>query len=276
MTAEYAIRVEAAASHLKKTIGSVPDTAVVLGSGLGAIADSMDIVSRLPYEDIPGASPTGVPSHRGQLSAALLGGHPVWLLEGRVHLYEGADIHEVVFMTRVLARAGVRRLVLTNACGGLNLSYAVSDIMLITDHINLTGVSPLEGPNNDSWGVRFPDMSAPYDPDGLEAMRAAAARNDITLREGVYIGVTGPNLETRAEYRMLRMMGADVVGMSTVPETIAGVHMGLAITGLSVITDTCDPDNLLPISIDEILAAASNAIPSLVQLLGSFLRRESR
>ena len=276
MTTDYVKRVEEAASYLRKTLESVPDTAVILGSGLSSLSDGVDVAKSLVYNDIPGATPTSVRSHRGQLSVASIDGSPVWLLEGRVHMYEGADIHDVVFMTRVLARAGVRRLVLTNACGGLNPSFAVGDIMLITDHINLTGVSPLEGPNHDPWGVRFPDMSAPYDPDGLNAMRQAASRHDIPMHEGIYLGVKGPNLETRAEYRMLRMMGADVVGMSTVPETIAGVHMGLAITGLSVITDTCDPDNLQPISIQEILAATSSAVPSLIKLLGTFLRRESR
>lgn len=276
MTADYVARVEAAASYLKQALVSVPDTAVVLGSGLSALADRVDIATSLVYEDIPGATPTSVRSHRGQLSVASIEDSPVWLLEGRIHMYEGANIHEVVFMTRVLARAGVRRLVLTNACGGLNLSYAVGDIMLITDHINLTGVSPLEGPNHDPWGVRFPDMSAPYSPDGLAAMRLAASRLGIPMHEGIYLGVKGPNLETRAEYRMLRSMGADVVGMSTIPETIAGVHMGLAITGLSVITDTCDPDNLQPVSIEEILAATARAVPSLIQLLGAFLRGESR
>lgn len=267
--------VEKAAELVVTLLGDAPECAVLVGSGLGGLVDRFAVHQRLDNADIPGAAVPGVPSHKGQLTSVSADGHPAWILDGRVHLYEGASPRQVVFLVRVLARAGVKRLFITNAAGGMNLSFGLGDLMLISDHINFMGVNPLEGPNHDAWGPRFPDMSNPYATRLQKQMQDAASHAGIALKTGVYIGIKGPNLETRAEYRMLRQLGADVVGMSTVPETLAAVHMGMEVAGVSVITDICDPEHLEPVSIDQILATAAAAEPALALLVRAFIHGES-
>jgi purine-nucleoside phosphorylase len=202
-----------------------------------------------------------------------LGGRPVVAMQGRFHRYEGYDLQQVTFPVRVMHALGARTLIVSNACGGMNPLWAPGDLVLLSDHINLLGENPLVGPNDDRLGPRFPDMSAPYDPALRAVARAAALELGIVLREGVYVAVPGPNLETRAEYRMLRAIGADVVGMSTVPEVIVAVHQGMSAAGISIITDQCLPDALEPADITRIIATAGRAEPQLTRLVTALVER---
>jgi len=263
----YVQSVEIAASLLRKRIGRVPDTAIILGTGLDGLSNVIKNDISIPYTDIPGFPELTVASHQGNLMIGELAGTPIIALNGRAHLYEGYDAQEVTFPVRVMGALGIKHLVVSNACGGMNPDYDAGDIMLIEDHINLMGANPLEGPNHNDWGPRFPDMSDPYDRNLRALARKAAEQEGVRLHEGVYVSVVGPNLETRAEYRMLHRMGADVVGMSTVPEVLVARHMGMKVLAFSVITDECDPDNLAPISIEDVLAAASLASDPLCRLL---------
>ncbi len=246
---------------------------IVLGTGLGALVNELDDVRELPYADIPHVPESTVQSHAGQLVLGTLRGVPVAACEGRFHAYEGYAPQEATFLIRVLKALGAEALVLSNAAGGLNPDFERGDIMAITDHINLMGINPLAGPNDERLGLRFPDMLAPYDPQLLALLREVAAQEGIPLREGVYVGVLGPNLETPAEYRMLKTIGADAVGMSTVPEVIVGVHSQLRIAALSCITDMCLPDALEPVDIDEIIAVANRAEPVLTKLVAGLVER---
>lgn len=263
----YVRAVENAASILRNRIGQIPETAIILGTGLNGLASVIDSAITIPFAEIPGFPELTVASHQGHVLAGTLAGTPILALNGRAHLYEGYDPREVTFPVRVLGALGIRNLVISNACGGMNPDYSAGDIMLIEDHINLMGANPLEGPNHDGWGPRFPDMSDPYNRDFRALARDAAQDERIPLHEGVYVSVVGPNLETRAEYRMLSRMGADVVGMSTVPEVLVARHMGINVLAFSVITDECDPDNLSAISIEDVLAAAALASDPLCRLL---------
>jgi purine-nucleoside phosphorylase len=251
----------------------VPDVAVILGTGLGGLADEVAVETRIPYGEIPGFPLSTVESHAGQLLVGTLAGRRVIAMQGRFHRYEGYSLAQIAFPVRVVRRLGARTLVVSNACGGMHPLWSPGDLMLIADHINLLGDNPLVGPNDDALGPRFPDMSQPYDA-GLRALaRAVALQQGIVLREGVYVAVTGPSLETRAEYRMLRALGADVVGMSTVPEVITAVHMGMKVLGVSIITDQCLPDALAPASVEQIIAVARAAEPRLTALLRGVLER---
>jgi purine-nucleoside phosphorylase len=244
-----------------------PSVAIILGTGLGGLAEEIALESVIPYEEIPGFPLSTVESHAGRLLLGRLGGKPVVARQGRFHRYEGYDLGQVTYPVRVLHALGAETLIVSNACGGMHPLWSPGDLMLIADHINLLGENPLVGPNDDRLGPRFPDLSAAYDP-GLRALaRAAALELGITLREGVYVAVAGPNLETRAEYRMLRGLGADVVGMSTVPEVIVANHAGMRVLGLSIVTDQCLPDALEPASIDRIIETARGAEPSLRRLV---------
>lgn len=247
--------------HLQARIG------VILGTGLGALADEIEATERVPYEKIPHFPLSTVESHKGLFIAGRLAGVPVLALQGRFHLYEGYSPLEVTFPVRVLAELGIDTLLISNAAGGMNPHYRRGDLMLITDHINLQGANPLVGPNESDWGPRFPDMSRPYDAGLLAVAEERALALGIKLHQGVYVAVVGPNLETRAEYRFLRMIGADVVGMSTVPEVIVARHMNLRTMAISVITDECFPDSLEPVSIEDVLAAAAGAEPKLTQVM---------
>jgi purine-nucleoside phosphorylase len=266
-------RVEEAADVVRTRTETVPDVAVILGTGLGALADRIETPVAVDYADIPGFPLSTVESHAGRLLCGTLGGRGVVAMQGRFHRYEGYSLAQVTFPVRVMRALGAHVLIVSNACGGMHPLWRAGDLMLIADHINLLGDNPLIGPNDDRLGPRFPDMSEPYD-SGLRAVaRAEAARRELTLREGVYVAVTGPNLETRAEYRMLRALGADVVGMSTVPEVIVAVHAGMRVLGLSIITDLCLPDALEPASVERIIAVARDAEPRLTALIAAVVER---
>ncbi|HXD23555.1 MAG TPA: purine-nucleoside phosphorylase [Gemmatimonadaceae bacterium] len=274
--AEHAHRAEdvrdaAAVVRARAGVAAAVDTAIVLGTGLGALGDAIAVDATVEYADIPGFPLSTVESHTGRLLLGTLGGRRVAAMQGRFHRYEGYSLQQVTFPVRVLHALGARTLVVSNACGTMRAEWAPGDVMLIADHINLLGDSPLIGPNDDSLGPRFPDMSAPYDASLRAAARTVAAKHRITLREGVYAAVTGPNLETRAEYRMLRTIGADVVGMSTVPEAIVANHAGMRVLGLSIITDMCVPETLEPVTLERIINAARGAEPSLTTLVRGVL-----
>jgi purine-nucleoside phosphorylase len=258
---------------VREQYGRVPDAAIILGTGLGGLAREIDVELTVEYADIPGFPVSTVESHAGRLLCGTLGGRTVVAMQGRFHRYEGYSLQHVTFPVRVLHALGARALVVSNACGGMNPAWTPGDLMLIADHINLLGDNPLIGPNDDRLGVRFPDMSAPYDAELCALARAVAKSKGIVLREGVYVAVTGPNLETRAEYRMLRTLGADVVGMSTVPEVIVAAHAGMRVLGLSIITDQCIPETLEPAELATILATAGRAEPKLTALVRGVLER---
>jgi purine-nucleoside phosphorylase len=268
-------RVQEAATVVRQRTKLRPDVGIVLGTGLGGLAAEIEVEAAIPYQDIPGFPLSTVESHAGRLLLGRLGQRPVVAMQGRFHRYEGYDLAAVTFPVRVMHALGARFLFVSNACGGMNPLWSPGDLVLLSDHINLLGDNPLIGPNDDRLGLRFPDMSAPYDPDLRALARATALDLGITLREGVYVAVPGPNLETRAEYRMLRMMGADVVGMSTVPEVIVGVHAGMRTLGISIITDQCLPDALEPADIGRIIATAAQAEPSLTRLIAGVVERVS-
>ncbi|HSR90856.1 MAG TPA: purine-nucleoside phosphorylase, partial [Gemmatimonadales bacterium] len=240
---------------------------------LGGLAKEIKAEAVIPYEEIPGFPLSTVEAHAGRLILGSLSGKPVVAMQGRFHRYEGYSLQQVTFPVRVMHALGAETLVVSNACGGMHPLWSPGDLMLIADHINLIGDNPLIGPHDDRLGPRFPDMSQPYD-ESLRAMaRKLALELGITLREGVYVAVTGPNLETRAEYRMLRAMGADVVGMSTVPEVIVAVQEGMKVLGISIITDQCLPDALEPASLEKIIAVANRAEPSLTRLVAGVVER---
>jgi purine-nucleoside phosphorylase len=275
MTAAPALfdRVQEAAGLVRQRTELRPDIGIVLGTGLGGLAAEIEVETAIPYEEIPGFPLSTVESHAGRLLLGRLGQRPVVAMQGRFHRYEGYDLATVTFPVRVMHALGARFLFVSNACGGMNPLWNPGDLVLLSDHINLLGDNPLIGANDDRLGPRFPDMSAPYDPELRALARATALDLGITLREGVYVAVPGPNLETRSEYRMLRMMGADVVGMSTVPEVIVAVHAGMRTLGISIITDQCLPDALEPADIERIIATAGQAEPSLTRLLAGLMER---
>ena len=277
MTATMSLfdRIQEASGVVRQRISLKPDVAIVLGTGLGGLADEIEIEATIPYEEIPGFPLSTVESHAGRLLLGRLGQRPVVAMQGRFHRYEGYDLAAVTFPVRVMQALGARFLFVSNACGGMNPLWAPGDLVLLSDHINLLGDNPLIGANDERLGARFPDMSAPYDPELRALARATALELGITLREGVYVAVPGPNLETRSEYRMLRMMGADVVGMSTVPEVIVAVHGGMRTLGISIITDQCLPDALEPADIGRIIATAGRAEPALTRLIASLAGRVS-
>ncbi len=263
----YRAEVEAA-SHAIRSVSSLsPKVGIILGTGLGALVSEIDVQHVLDYGDIPHFPVSTVESHEGRLIIGKLGDVPVYACQGRFHLYEGYSTKEVTFPVRVLGNLGIDTLLISNAAGGMNPNYRRGDLMLITDHINLQGANPLQGANFDEWGPRFPDMSEPYDVNFRAIAEEAALKSGIKLHQGVYVAVVGPNLETRAEYRFLRSIRADVVGMSTVPEVIVSRHMDIKTLAISVITDECFPDALAPISIEEVLAAAAMAEPKLTALM---------
>jgi len=250
-----------------------PEVAIILGTGLGGLGREIALEAEVPYADIPGFPLSTVESHAGRLLCGTLGGRTVVAMAGRFHRYEGYDLRQVAFPVRVMRALGARVLVVSNACGGMHPLWRPGDLVLLADHINLLGDNPLVGPNDPDEGPRFPDMSAPYDPALGELARAVALEHGITLREGVYAAVGGPNLETRAEYRMLRHFGADVVGMSTVPEVIVAVHGGMRVLGVSIVTDLGLPDALEPADIARIIRTAAEAEPRLTTVIRGVVER---
>lgn len=265
--------IEHAAAVVRAKFDARPDVAIVLGTGLGRLAAEIDTSAMIDYRDLPGFPLSTVESHAGRLLCGRLSGKTVIAMQGRFHRYEGYSLRQVTFPIRVLHALGARTLVVSNAAGGLNPLWSVGDLMLIADHINLQGDSPLIGPNDDRLGPRFPDLSAPYDPGLRQLAREVALAQKLALREGVYVAVTGPNLETRAEYRFLRAIGADVVGMSTVPEVLVAIHGGMRVLGVSIVTDMCLPDALEPATVEKIIAAANTAEPKLAALVRGVLER---
>ena len=256
-------RIEACAQAVRARFSRAVDAAIILGTGLGALADEIKVDAVIEYSELPNFPLSTVESHPGRLLCGTFAGRTVVAMQGRFHRYEGYSLQHVTFPVRVLRALGAKVLVVSNACGGMHPLWSAGDLMLIADHINLLGDNPLIGPNDDTLGPRFPDMSEPYDAQLRATARAVAVANGITLREGIYAAVQGPNLETRAEYRFLRAVGADVVGMSTVPEVIVARHGGMRVLGLSIITDQCLPDALEPASVAQIIAVARAAEPKL-------------
>jgi purine-nucleoside phosphorylase len=236
-----------------------PQVGIILGTGLGGLVEEIQAEASFPYEDLPHFPTVTVKSHAGRLVCGKLSGRTVMAMEGRIHFYEGYNLKQITFPVRVMKALGCEVLIVSNACGGMNPQYDKGDLMVIEDHINLMGDNPLVGKNDDRLGIRFPDMCHPYDPKLIELTRRVALEERIVCHKGVFVAVPGPNLETRAEYRFLRAIGADVVGMSTVPEVIVAVHAGLRTLGLSVITDMCLPDALEPAVLEEIIAVANAA-----------------
>lgn len=249
-----------------------PAVGIILGSGLGGVTGAITDAVTIPYDTLPHFARSTAHGHAGQLVCGRLEGVPVVVLEGRQHAYEGYPLAQITFPVRVLQRLGARRLIVTNACGGLNPNFRTGDLMVIDDHINLLNGNPLIGINDERLGPRFPDMSAPYTPRLIDEALEVARRENFSAHRGVYVAVTGPNLETRAEYRFLRGISADVVGMSTVPEVIVAVHAGLEVLGISVITDMCLPDALEVATVDKILAVARSAEPKLRALVMQAVR----
>ena len=270
---EQAQEIDEAVAAIRGRTATIPELGVILGTGLGSLGNAFVEECAVPYRDVPHFPVSTVESHAGELAFGRLAGRPAVLMRGRVHYYEGYTMRQVGFPVRVLRGLGARTLFVTNAAGGMNPEFEAGDIVAVTDHVNLMGDNPLIGPNDESLGPRFPDMSEPYDRALLRLAERVAADSGIRLRKGVFVAVAGPNLETAAEYRFLRQLGADVVGMSLVPENLVAVHGGMRVLAFSVVTDTCDPDHLEPVSIPKILEVAGRAAPTLDRLVSEIARR---
>lgn len=248
-----------------------PRVGIILGTGLGGLAQQIGDQITIDYGEIPHFPRSTAISHAGRLVCGTWQGMRVMAMEGRFHLYEGYSLQQITLPVRVMKAMGAELLIVSNACGGMNPYYRAGDLMVIDDHINLMGDNPLIGVNDERLGPRFPDMSAPYDPELIDRALRVARQQDMLLHRGVFVGVAGPNLETRAEYRFLRLIGADVVGMSTVPEVLVAVHCGLRVAGFSIVTDLCFPDTLRPANVAEIIATANAAEPQLRSLVAGLL-----
>ena len=273
MATEYLRWIEEAAAAVRKRTRVQPEAGIILGTGLGDFADALDLETVVPFAEIPHFPVSTVESHAGELHVGRLAGRPVVVMKGRVHYYEGYGMREVAFPVRVLRALGCGTLVITNAVGGMDPDLPPGSLVVTTDHINLMGDNPLVGPNDEELGPRFPDMSEPYSRALIVLAERVALELGIPLQRGVLVAVPGPNLETAAEYRFLRAAGADVVGMSLVPEVLAAVHGGQRVLALNVVTDACLPDALRPASIPEILAVAERAAPRLIRLVTEIIRR---
>ncbi len=245
---------------------------VVLGTGLGSLVNEIEIECEIQYGKLPHFPLSTVESHEGKLIFGKLSGKNIVAMQGRFHYYEGYTMRQITYPIRVMNFLGVKKLFISNACGGMNPTYSRGDIMLITDHINLLGDNPLIGPNEDDLGPRFPDMSQPYSERLISVAEKAADENNLKIQKGVYVAVSGPNLETKAEYRFLRTIGADVVGMSTVPENIVAVHMGMEVLGISIVTDECVPETLKPVNVEEIIEVATEAEPKMTLILKEVIK----
>lgn len=269
----YAEKITHAVNYLAPFLDGPPETGIILGTGLGSLLQDIESVREIPYGDIPFFPVSTVESHLGKLLLGKWGKHPVLAMKGRFHYYEGYSMKEVTFPIRVMHKLGVKNLLISNASGGLHPVQKVGDLLLIDDHIDLFPENPLRGPNLDEFGERFPDMSAPYCPRLIEWALEIARANGIRLHRGTYAGVQGPNLETPAEYRYLRTIGADAVGMSTVPEVQVAVHCGMKVAALSAITDLGTPGNIQKICIADVLRAAASAEPAMRKILSGLLNR---
>lgn len=267
-------QIKEAVATIRKVWDHTPHAGIILGTGLGPLAQQIEDSVSIDYEDIPHFPQSTATSHRGRLVLGRLCGVPVVAMEGRFHMYEGYSLQKITLPVRVMKALGIQLLIVSNAAGGMNPFHRTGDIVVIDDHINLMGDNPLIGINDERLGPRFPDMSAPYDPQLIDKALEIARNNNIIAHRGIFVAVAGPNLETRAEYRFLRAIGADVVGMSTVPEVIVAVHSGLRTIGFSVITDMCLPDALEAADVEKIIATANDAQPRLRCLITGILAHE--
>jgi purine-nucleoside phosphorylase len=268
-------QIEEAAAAIRKVWPETPHAGIILGTGLGGLVEEIQIAATIDYADIPNFPVSTATSHRGRLVLGKLEGVHVLVMEGRFHQYEGYPLKKITLPVRVMKRLGAKLLIVSQAVGGLNTMYRAGDVMVIDDQINLMGDNPLVGVNDDRLGPRFPDMSAPYDPELIDAGLEVARKANFVAHRGVTVAVTGPNLETRAEYRFLRRIGADVVGMSTIPEAIVAVHCGLRTFGLSVVTDMCYPDQAVPVNVEHIIATANAAAPKLRAMVCGVLKYDA-
>lgn len=268
----YSEQIHQTADFIKSATGFEPEFGIILGTGLGALVDDIDVQLEIAYDQIPNFPVSTVESHKGRLIFGTLSGRNVVAMQGRFHFYEGYSMKQVTFPVRVMKLLGIKKLFVSNAAGGVNLDYQVADLMIIDDHIDLMKEHPLTGPNLDDFGPRFPDMSEPYEKKMVDEGIKIAKANGIPCHVGVYAAVSGPNLETRAEYRYIRIIGADAVGMSTVPEVGVARHMGLPCFAISAITDIGDPDNLEEINIANILAAAAKAEKGMTVIIQELIK----
>ncbi len=266
-------QIEEAVQVIRKTSGIEPSIGILLGTGLGSLADRLTSPQRIPYEAIPHFPVSTVESHAGDLVVGYLAGKPVVVMSGRFHYYEGYSLKQVTFPLRVAKALGIQCLIISNAAGALNPLFKTGDLMIITDHINLMGDNPLIGPNDDRLGPRFCDMSEPYTKELIDLAESVAVQKNIPVRRGVYLACPGPCLETRAEYRFMRTIGADAVGMSTVPEVIVAVHSGLRVLGFSALTDECFPDALEPTDARSIISVAEQIAPRLTEVILSCIEQ---
>jgi purine-nucleoside phosphorylase len=263
----YSEKVRETTTYIQSKTKVRPQFGIILGTGLGALVNEISIVDEISYDSIPHFPVSTVESHQGKLIFGELAGKSVVAMQGRFHYYEGYNMKEVTFPVRVMKMLGIEKLFISNAAGGVNLNFQVADLMIIEDHIDLTKENPLTGPNLDEFGGRFPDMSEPYERKMIDEAMEIARANGIRCHEGVYAGVSGPNLETRAEYRFIARIGGDAVGMSTIPEVIVARHMDLPVFAISAITDRCDPDHLEKVEISKILAAAAQAEKGMTRII---------
>ena len=270
---DYKKRVDDTVSFLKEKMKQAPSVIIILGTGLGGLVDSIEVDTLLPYEKVPNFPRSTVEGHRGNLILGNLNGKDVAVLQGRFHYYEGYSTRELTFPLRVLSLLGAETLIVTNAAGGLDTGFNPGTIMAIRDHLNFIGENPLRGENVDAWGPRFPDLSEPYDTELLDITMQCAEKLHMTnVTAGVYVAIPGPSLETPAETRFLRNAGADAVGMSSVPEVIVAKHAGMKVLGLSAVANVNDPDNFVPILLDDIIKAAQEIEPGLQELIKEILR----
>lgn len=266
-------RIDESADHIRKAHPFEPRVGMILGTGLGKVGESIEVAEKVPFSEIPHFPHSTAPGHHGNLLLGTLAGQPVVAMQGRFHVYEGYSMDEITHPVRVMKALGAEILVVSNACGNMNPQHRKGEIMIMEDHIDLLPGNPLTGPNDDEVGPRFPDMSEPYDRRLIDLARQTAAELRISVFTGVYVAVSGPNLETRAEYRFLRAIGADVVGMSTVPEVLVAVHSSMRVLGFSILTDDCFPDALEKVAVEEILRIAGETEPKLSQLVTGVLSR---
>jgi purine-nucleoside phosphorylase len=266
-------QIQDAVNYLKTRTRTIPDVGIILGTGLGALAHEIKAEVIIDYKDIPHFPLSTVESHKGKLIFGTLSGKNVVAMQGRFHYYEGYTMKQITFPVRVMKALGIKLICVSNIAGGMNPDYHRGDLMILNDHINMLGDNPLIGKNYDDLGPRFPDMSEPYSKEVINLAADIAIEEKIKVHQGIYLAVSGPNLETRAEYRLFRDMGADVVGMSTIPEVIVAVHSGLKVFGMTVISDECFPDSLVPVSVDEIIKAAMEAEPKLTVIMKKVIER---
>jgi purine-nucleoside phosphorylase len=269
----YQEKINQAVNHLKKELNETPRVGIILGTGLGSLLNEIEIITEIQYEEIPHFPISTVTSHPGKLILGRVAGRYILAMKGRFHYYEGYTMKEVTFPIRVMKKLGIQSLLISNASGGLNPDYRIGDVMVINDHIDLFPENPLRGPNMEEFGDRFPDMSEAYHRQMIKWTLEIAGQSNITIRNGVYAGVQGPNLETPAEYKYLRTIGADAVGMSTIPEVIVAAHCGLKVFAMSAITDLCTPGNIKKISLPDILKAAAKAEPTMRKIFLELLKK---